>query len=243
MRKAAVQEADVYPKVVSPLTYAVIDTCDSVLFLARKDKLRDCFVLSRVAFETIVNICYICAEGEQAAERAAKHARQKMYRGLNRQLEIGKRILRLEWQGEINLDIDYELRLALEEFTSRKGREITSWTQETLIDRIRRVDERYGEQVGMPLQFALLALYRDASEIAHGTLFGSLLALGFANPPGPPKSKGEFLDHHRGNLSMVLMMLCASIQALILVLAEEWPALRDFVSESEKAYSEVKIGL
>src|SRR5258708_1861142 len=49
--------------VLNALLFATIDTTKSILHLAHIGHVRDCFVLSRTAFETIVNICFICAKG------------------------------------------------------------------------------------------------------------------------------------------------------------------------------------
>ena len=38
---------------------------------------RDCYSIARSVVEIAVNICYILAEGPNAAERAIRHARQK----------------------------------------------------------------------------------------------------------------------------------------------------------------------
>jgi hypothetical protein len=226
--------------VLAPLLYAVVDTSGSVLSLAQMGKVRDCFVLARTEFETIVTICFICAKGDGAVRRAKNHALQKAYRDLDRELDIRGQKLLLKWKGEVKLDGNPELQAALAEFTSKKGREITSWTPETVQEQVETIDARYGKRISANLQFALMSIYRHASEIAHGTFFGALFALGLTSPSSPPKSPQELQNHQRQNLCMVLMMLGLATSALIMVLAEEISSFTNLVTESEKAVVELQ---
>lgn len=226
--------------VLSPLLFAVCETSGSVLSLAHTGKVRDCYILARTCFETIINICFICAKGEEAVKRAKNHALQKAYRDLNREVDINGQKLTLNWSGDVKPESNPELQAALSEFTSKKGREITSWTPETIQEQIKTINARYGERVSMDLQFALLAIYRHASDIAHGTFFGALFALGLTSPSGPPKSPEELQKHLGQNLSMLLMMLGGATSALLMVLAEEIPSLANLVTESTKEIAELQ---
>jgi hypothetical protein len=156
-------------RVLIPLSYSMQDSCETISLLATHGKLRDCFVIARTVFETIINFCFICGEGDEAA-RAEAHARQKAYRDLQRELEINQRKLSVQWTGQIDLSNNPEIVEAIAEFTSSKGREIRSWTPETIKERIEAIEARYGSKVAINLQFAYLAIYRHSSEIAHGTL-------------------------------------------------------------------------
>lgn len=226
--------------VLTPLLYAVVDTSGSILSLAQIGKVRDCFVLARTDFETIVNICFICAKGDETVKHAKNHALQKAYRDLSRELYISRQKLSIKWNGNIDPADNPELQTALAEFTSKKGREITGWTPETVQQQIEIIDSCYGKRVSTRLQFALMSIYRHASEIAHGTFFGALFALGLTSPSGAPKTPEELQNQQRQNLSMLLMMLGLSASALIIVLAEEKVSLTDLVTESEKEISELK---
>lgn len=226
--------------VVIPLLYSVVDTSSSLSLLAQAGKVRDSFVLSRTAFETIVNVCFILAKGDFAAKRAKQHAIQKSYRDLDRRLDINGQTLHLKWEGKPNLERDSELQSALAEFTNKKEREITSWTPETVQEQISAIDIRYGKNISANLQFALMSIYRHASEIAHGTFFGALFSLGLTSPSGPPKSQVELENHQRQNLSMLLMMLGLSISALIMALAEEIQSLNSQAAESKSTVKELQ---
>lgn len=74
--------------VLVPLSYSIQDSCKTISLLAPQGKMRDCFVIARMVFETIVNFCFICGEGDEAAARAKAHAMQKTHRDLQREVEI-----------------------------------------------------------------------------------------------------------------------------------------------------------
>lgn len=226
-------------QVIYPLLYSAIDTSESILFLSEKGKFRDCYILARTAFETIVNICFICAKGEVAANRAKKHAIQKSYRDLSRQVDINGHRLSINWEGQIDINDHPELVEALAEFTSKKGREIKNWTPETLQEQIEMIDLRFGHDISGNFQFALISIYRHASEIAHGTYFGALYSLGLTSPNKPPNSPDELLNHRLQNLSMLYIMLGGSISALINVLSIITNTFKDLVSQSEKEIKEL----
>ena len=220
-RIRALQENAEIWSVITPLLYAIKDSCDSLSLLAQKGKTRDSFVLARTVYESIVNASFIFAKGFEAVERAKQHALQKSYRDTNRELEINSNKLGLEWSGTVDLSKNPDLQSALARYTSKKGREITAWTPETVKEQIEVIDSKYGAKVSTGLQFALMAIYRHASDIGHGTLFGALFSLGLTSPAGPPKSPIELEKHQRENISMLLMMLGLALESLIEILAGE----------------------
>jgi Family of unknown function (DUF5677) len=226
--------------VLNALLYAATDTSRSILHLAHTGHTRDSFVLARTAFETIVNICFVCAKGNEVAKRADRHADQKAYRDLTRILQISEQKVTIKWQGNIDLDKYQNLKESIAEFTSKKGREITSWTPETVEKEIEAIGEKYGNSISLNLQFALIAIYRHASEIAHGTYFGALFALGMTSPDGVPESREELETYDRGNMSMVLLMLSISISSLLSILAKEMPFTRKYSNELRRAINELK---
>ena len=97
---------------IIPLLYSIKDSCDSISFLAERGKTRDCFVLARTVFETIVNVCFISAKGDEGAERAKRHAVQKSYRDLQRELNINGQKLTVAWSGQVDPAADPELQAA-----------------------------------------------------------------------------------------------------------------------------------
>lgn len=228
-------------QVIIPLLYAVVETSDSISVLAQKGKLRDCFVLARTAFETIVNLCFILCEGDEAVRLAKQHAQQKAYRDLNRDLDIAGNKIVLRWTGVDKIKIDAELQSAIADFTSKKGKEITKWTTETVKKRIEIINNRFGDKIFTKLQFPFFAIYRHASEISHGTFFGAIFAFGLTCPSGPPGSHDDLQKHLFSHISMLLMLVGYAISALITVLSEDISPIDELAIQSNKAISEFEV--
>lgn len=223
--------------VILPLGYSAVDTCGSIASLAQHGKTRDCFVLSRTVFETLVNICFILAKGESAAVRARRHALQKSHRDLARESVINRRGINLKYEGEFNLTLDTQA--ALDEFTSKKGREITSWTPETTAEQIAAIDSQFGSPVGSIFHLTLLAIYRHSSEIAHGTYFGALFSLGMTSPAGPPETPEKLQRRQRENLCMIMQLLGMTLSATIECLAIALP-LQEIIESSRMLITKLK---
>jgi len=171
---------------------------------------RDCYSIVRSIVEGAVNICYIIAEGPNAAEQALRHARQKCFRELDRQSRIGEALIQLAWTPKPDAKFIEGLKGDLAEFTSRRGRE-KSWTDLSIDDRIEIAGTKLGGNILTYLHFARFGIYRHASEILHGTLFGAMFFLGMTSPSGPPQSPHE-LAKTIGEVHM--LVLFAGIQAL-----------------------------
>jgi hypothetical protein len=202
--------------VISTMFASVTDSCGSLLLLSEHRKFRDCLVTARTIYLTIVNICFICAKGKIAADRAIRHANQKAYRDFNRELSINDNRMTIRATGIVDLDQLPELKAAMAEFTSRKGRERRAWSEENLEQQLETIDRKYGKKVSMMLLFGF-TFYRHASEVAHGTLFGTLWALGtFAGQP--PK---DLVSYERGHLLTILLRLACCLTALISVVERE----------------------
>jgi len=221
--------------VSASLLDCVADTLDSFLILGLKKKARDCYILSRTAFETMVNIAFICAQGEKAADRAISHAKQKGYRDRHRELEAGGMKISVKAASEIDTRLLQEVQNDLQQFTNKKGREITSWTPENTKQQIDEIFKHFGNKVAGGFSFGLLGTYRHASEILHGTFFGALYAMGIADYPVvkiPPRDAIR-----KEHIYSQIVMLCMSATSLILALSKRWPALADYYEQSAKIIS------
>ncbi len=144
-------------------------------------KSKDGLSVARSVVESSINICYILAGGSSIAERAIRHANQKMVRDLQREAKIRDFVMRLSFEPAPDLsDID-GLDEMIDEFTSNKGRE-KGWTDLSVDDRIAFVGEEFGSFVMGLLGIARFTIYRHSSEILHGTYFGALYSFGQTQP-------------------------------------------------------------
>jgi hypothetical protein len=204
--------------VIFPLLYSISDSNRAFHLLATHQAMRGAYVMARMSFEAIVNTCFIMSEGNAAADRARRHAQQKSFRDMDR--EIHGVDLRLMCDGKDEAAPDSELQASLAMFTNKKGREITQWTPETVKERIDAIEKKYGPRASGGLNFGLFAIYRHGSEIAHGSLFGALFSLGLTYP-GTPRSGDELSGYLTTNISSLLWFLGKSVNSLIFVFQKE----------------------
>lgn len=133
--------------------------------------IRDCFGIARSAVETAVNAAYIAVGGRPMAEQAIRHMRQKRWRDLSREANIGG------WRMTVSRDIGLTpddlpgLPEALDEYTNKRGREVRDWTPASIEERIDSVTERC-KRAGLCFGAAVFAIYRPSSELLHGTYYG-----------------------------------------------------------------------
>lgn len=207
-------------RVLVPMLQALGSSSHSIAMLSEKPGLqtRDCFSVSRSVVELAVNICYILASGEEAAERAERHAKQKVFRDLERESAIGDQTIRLKFGGQGELEMPSDIPDMISEFTARSGRE-KGWTDLSVDARCEEVGRKLGEQVLTPLHWARFAVYRHSSEVLHGTLFGALFFLGLTDPNGPPTSASDWLARIAQQNLMILMSAALAITAVLRALA------------------------
>jgi hypothetical protein len=133
--------------------------------------IRDAFGIARSAVETAVNAAYIAVGGAPVANRAIKHMRQKRWRDLSREANIGGTKMKVSRDiGLVAEDLP-GLPDALDEFTNAKGKEVRDWTSENIDQRIAAVSVR-AARAGVCLGIAVFTIYRPSSELLHGTYYG-----------------------------------------------------------------------
>lgn len=202
-----------------PLLDSIAESVESLRILANQLKLRDSYVIARVIYETSVNACFLLTDPKALSARASTHAKQKALRNLIRAIELaGDRIFEFKAQGTEELLSDPKHQEWLKEFTSKSGREITSWTPENVQQRLEAAYLKFGDEDMRGLAFGLL-LYRHASEIAHGTLFGTLFSWGAMELGSPLRSLNDIGKFRRRELRHLLKLVSFSLESLIRVVA------------------------
>lgn len=153
---------------------------------------RDCYSIVRSIVELSVNICYIIAEGPDAAGRASRHARQKSYKNLERASKINNTIIKLNYSGRPDPSKIEGLEKDIAEFTAQTGRD-KGWIDLNIDKRIEVVGEKLSTSTSDLLHFARFMIYRDSSEILHGTYFGALYFFGITKP-NPVTTQDEWME-------------------------------------------------
>lgn len=225
-------------RVLSPLLCRIDSSSGSLFILANINKAGDCYILARSIFETIVNACFICAKGKEAAQRARRHALQKTHRDLDRKVAINDRVMHSRWMGLEDITISHELKNALAEFTNKKGKEIIPWAPESVKEKIRAIDTKYGGVVATALHCSFFSIYRYASDITHGTFYGAMYWLGMTKPSRTHTDDSDIPTYLRKMNCLLLITLTLSIHALISVLNREF-SLPDLWDESRTVADEL----
>lgn len=191
-------------------------SCHSLLTLSENPEfpVRDCFPIARSIVEAIINVIYIVALGDVAAARADRHAFQKAFRDMERTSAVGNLTFSLRVHPRPDPKVVPGLSEALEEFTRKSGREATSWTEASIEQRLEAIGKRFGDKVLMPLHMAFFSIYRHASEIIHGTFYGSIFFL-YASHLGrrqtPASARYTILNH----LLLILMSVVLAVDGLM----------------------------
>lgn len=227
------QPSTLISRAVGPLVVATLASCRSVLLLTSHDHIRDAFVTARTTLLNIVNACYILSEGESAADRAHKHAIQKAIRDLDREMKMDDFTLTLKWSGVDELKRNPRFDAALREFTRKNKTERRHWAIHDLKEQLAIIDRKYGHRLAGFLLFGMLCIYRHASELAHGTLFGMIWHLGFTSPGEQPETREEINLGPRNRAALMASVLCFCIHSLVEILAREFPSLSPFPKRSD----------
>ena len=184
----------------------ILDTSHSLLILSSANKMRDCYALSRIIFDHVLNLGYFGVNGEEAVKKALAHYHQKSFRDLDREIEIKDLKFGIGLQDIDKAPISDKLKEALDFFTNNKGFEVRSWTGENVFKKIEMIRDKYGQELGMMLVINLFFIYRHSSEIIHGTLFGSLFSRGMTKPEKEqPNDEKELEVFHKTRICFVLM--------------------------------------
>lgn len=203
--------------VLYPFLDSIKESSVSLSLLLRSHALRDSYVIARVIYETSINACFLLTDPTRLSERARVHAAQKTLRSLVRLIEVaGTKVFEFKHRSTDLLMQQPTHKLWLEEFTSRSGREVTSWTPETVQQRLEAIYLMFGEEPTRGLAFGLL-LYRHASEIAHGTLYGTLFSWGATEIGRPLTSPEDLGTFRRAELRHLLKLVCFTLESLIRV--------------------------
>lgn len=230
--------------VLYPFLDSVQESASSLRILATRQALRDSYVIARVIYETAINACFLLTKPVELSARANVHAKQKTLRNLVRRIEIaGTSLFEFKFDGADELMQEPAHKQWLDEFTSKSGREITSWTPENVQQRLEAVHQTFGAEVTRGLAFGLL-LYRHASEIAHGTLYGTLFSWGAAEPNRPLKSPSDLGIFRRAELRHLLKLVCFTLESLIRVssIALDAPSLNESAKEALRDYYKTRNG-
>lgn len=215
--------------VIGPILTLNETTLRSVILLAENNHYRDLIVLSRPFLESVINVGFICAKGESAVLDSKKYAYQKGYRDLFRGIDINNFKINsgfIDYMEEFENAAPESMKEAIADFTSKKGKEIMSWTPETTLTKLELIGKKYGEYVNGLLTFAFFSIYRDVSEIIHNSYYGVRIYLGMQQKDitsfKSANEAAEYFGKHQENLAtLIIQQINISINALLNIINQK----------------------
>lgn len=216
--------------VIGPILTLNETTLRSVLLLAENNHHRDLIILSRPFLESVINVGFICAKGESAVIDSKKHAYQKGYRDLFRGIDINSFKIKSgfnDYIEEFEKAAPDAMKEALADFTTKKGKEIMSWTPETTKTKLELIGGKYGEYVNGLLTFAFFSIYRDVSEIIHNSYYGVRVYLGMQQKDltafKSVEEAAQYFGKHQENLAtLILQQINISVNALLNIINQKF---------------------
>ncbi len=205
-----------------PMIWMIQKTCGSVFFLAEKEQSIGVILVSRAALEGTINALYICAIGPDASDKALRHAMQKSYRDITQIRNFHKEYLDDNGNDLADFEPSEALQKVIEEFSTKRGKELPYWTPDSLHDRIDLVEERIGPRAAKILRIAVSAIYRQSSEIVHGTLYGALHAMHQVPIQRQIASADEMQTHNRQEISTVVFLIICLLDQLVAGIVKEY---------------------
>ena len=133
-------------------------------------------------------------------------------------------LVRTEVRRDLSADVprspSSNMQHALDQFTHKNGKENTSWTPESVPQRLALIAKHLGEDSVVSLRTALVAIYRHASEVAHGTLYGALFAAGHTKLTNQPQTPAEYQQFYREYFCMLFIVLVGAIRDVLTILSK-----------------------
>ena len=214
------------------LLMSIYITGNAINLLAINNFLGESYMLARALLEKLINYMYLLACEEEEYMKYLNYTKQKGYRILNRSIIVEGQKAELKWSGSVDLDKNPELREAVNQFTSKKGKVITRWTSLSIAERLNIIRDKAKIRIEA-LMLSTLGIYDDASEALHGTLYGSAFHYGFFEGKIPAKVE-DLAETYRNKLILLFFALGTAIASLLEVLTYAYPEEKnkDFVESA-----------
>lgn len=197
------------------LLLGISDSLESLSVLAKINKMRDCYVISRMLYETSINVLYITATNFQAMDEMIEYTKQKTTFESARSISIDKTTVSFVFDGK-----NHSVGFGKENSIDMKG-DPRDWTKQNLSRRINSINKKYGDMVTHFLQVAHLTIYRTSSDIVHGTLYGMRHSLGIVNKKDESFSIEGMLNHNFGAIITLLLNVSNCIYAILYAFDKE----------------------
>lgn len=207
-------------KPLGPLFQGIGTTAKAMATLASEGLANETLMLARALFKRTLNAAYLIVADEQEVENYVLWAKNRTYRGLTRTIESGEIEFTVEYGGEIDVSDIPGLEEAVDRFTSKNGKPKGTWTEVSRSERIEKIIKRSSLEPGV-FSLSELAIFGDASEALHGTLYGATVHLqGLRRRERVADRLADWNAKRQGHLTTTLFLSGMMVTNLIQVVAD-----------------------
>lgn len=198
------------------LLLGIMDSMDTLGLLAKHTKTRDCYVVSRMVYESIVNVMYILATDFKAMDEMIDYTVKKAQFESARSTATDSEAVFMIFDGE-----KHTVGFAKNNPIKMDG-DSKEWTKNNMSKRHNAINQKFGKNATRPLQLAQLVIYRISSDIAHGTLYGMKHSMGLVHGKDFKNFDEEhMINHNFSVLTTLLMVITQAMYPLISNLQKE----------------------
>ncbi|MEG3755511.1 DUF5677 domain-containing protein [Psychromonas arctica] len=179
----------------------------------------DSLPIARSVVEGCINATYVLAEGKDAVDNAIAHAVAKSHKNLEKSTGIGNHKISIKRNREITFS-EYVCK-QIYDFTTKKGF-TKNWTDLSVPQRIVEIEEVFGNERAMELNGAYFMVYGDASEVIHGSYYGSLLSSGRTFFNDSPKNVDEQTKAHEAHIECAYLSSFMALSGLLYAFSQRF---------------------
>lgn len=158
---------------VGPVLLGACSSASGIAALLALGQVRNAMILSRALTEACVTAAYLRSADDEVRSSYAKFTIARQHRAENSEVALSSFHLTVSRAGAPSPSNSAILKDAIDLFTGPKGGAKTRWTSLSLQKQLQVVEDAGIIDIS-PHAFALLALYDEASEALHGTLYGAI---------------------------------------------------------------------
>jgi hypothetical protein len=208
------------------LLLSISDSLSTLSILSRINKMRDCYAISRMIYETSINVLYIAATEFEAMDDMIKYTEEKSKHESTRSIAIDKEAVFLVFDEEKGHTVGF----AKNNPFKSKG-DPRNWTNINIERRINTINKKYGDTVSRFLQLSHLTIYRTSSDIIHGTLYGARHMLGMVNKTDNAFSIEGMIEHGFGAIITLMLSISQCTYSILYAFSKEIDGLNKFEKE------------
>ncbi|AOO66567.1 DUF5677 domain-containing protein [Sulfurospirillum halorespirans] len=210
------------------LLLGISDSLESLSVLSKINKMRDCYVISRMIYETTINVLYISATNFEAMKDMIEYTKEKSKFESARSIATDKEAVFFAFDGEKHI-----ISFSKNNPINMKG-DPRDWTGVNISNRINLINKQYGDMVARFLQIAHLTIYRTSSDIVHGTLYGMRHSLGIVNRKNQSFSVEGMINHNFSTIITLMLTVSQCVYSILFAFNKELG-----LEEYEKQYNQL----